>query len=183
MTYDNIISRTMAVSILNKWIAELITDADLDKCKFTEEEYGEVVTNSINKIQDVLVEKDYEVTDGELYDIVCTELINPIKNNTEEEKEKEEEEYNEKNDLLEHLEDLAFRHDIDLGYVSDGSYNLTVTHWLMQDEFTDVNIKVNNDEDFYTVTIPESKYFWLPITKEHLEMFVTQDPINKGEVE
>ncbi|AUV56963.1 hypothetical protein LM12_0188 [Staphylococcus phage vB_SauM_LM12] len=176
MVYDSIISRTMAVSILNKWIAELITDVDLDKCKFTEEEYGKVVTNSINKIQDVLIEKNYEVTDGELYDIVCTELINPIKNNTEEEK------HNEKNDLLEHLEDLAFRHDIDLEYVSDGSYNLTVTHWLMQDEFTDVNIKVNNDEDFYTVKIPESKYFWLPITKENLEMFLTQDPINKGEV-
>ncbi|WDQ44061.1 hypothetical protein ESA2_CDS65 [Staphylococcus phage ESa2] len=176
MVYDSIISRTMAVSILNKWIAELITDVDLDKCNFTEEEYGAVVTNSINKIQDVLIEKNYEVTDGELYDIVCTELINPIKNNTEEEK------HNEKNDLLEHLEDLAFRHDIDLEYVSDGSYNLTVTHWLMQDEFTDVNIKVNNDEDFYTVKIPESKYFWLPITKENLEMFLTQDPINKGEV-
>lgn len=176
MVYDSIISRTMAVSILNKWIAELITDVDLDKCNFTEEEYGAVVTNSINKIQDVLIEKNYEVTDGELYDIVCTELINPIKNNTEEEQ-------NEKNDLLEHLEDLAFRHGIDLGYVSDGSYNLTVTHWLMQDEFTDVNIKVNNDEDFYTVTIPESKYFWLPITKENLEMFLTQDPINKGEIE
>ncbi|BAO09415.1 hypothetical protein X577_gp138 [Staphylococcus phage S25-4] len=175
MVYDSIISRTMAVSILNKWIAELITDVDLDKCNFTEEEYGAVVTNSINKIQDVLIEKNYEVTDGELYDIVCTELINPIKNNTEEK--------NEKNDLLEHLEDLAFRHDIDLGYVSDGSYNLTVTHWLMQDEFTDVNIKVNNDEDFYTVTIPESKYFWLPITKENLEMFLTQDPINKGDIE
>ncbi|AJA41991.1 hypothetical protein [Staphylococcus aureus] len=176
MVYDSIISRTMAVSILNKWIAELITDVDLDKCNFTEEEYGAVVTNSINKIQDVLIEKNYEVTDGELYDIVCTELINPIKNNTEEEQ-------NEKNDLLEHLEDLAFRHDIDLGYVSDGSYNLTVTHWLMQDEFTDVNIKVNKDEDFYTITIPESKYFWLPITKENLEMFLTQDPINKGEIE
>ncbi|AIK69608.1 hypothetical protein P108_0161 [Staphylococcus phage P108] len=176
MVYDSIISRTMAVSILNKWIAELITDVDLDKCNFTEEEYGAVVTNSINKIQDVLIEKNYEVTDGELYDIVCTELINPIKNNTEEEQ-------NKKNDLLEHLEDLAFRHDIDLGYVSDGSYNLTVTHWLMQDEFTDVNIKVNNDEDFYTVTIPESKYFWLPITKENLEMFLTQDPINKGDIE
>ncbi|AII26877.1 hypothetical protein OZ71_gp037 [Staphylococcus phage MCE-2014] len=176
MIYDSIISRTMAVSILNKWIAELITDVDLDKCNFTEEEYGAVVTNSINKIQDVLIEKNYEVTDGELYDIVCTELINPIKNNTEEEQ-------NEKNDLLEHLEDLAFRHDIDLGYVSDGSYNLTVTHWLMQDEFTDVNIKVNKDEDFYTVTIPESKYFWLPITKENLEMFLTQDPINKGDIE
>ncbi|AFF28515.1 hypothetical protein [Staphylococcus phage SA3] len=176
MVYDSIISRTMAVSILNKWIAELITDVDLDKCNFTEEEYGAVVTNSINKIQDVLIEKNYEVTDGELYDIVCTELINPIKNNTEEEQ-------NEKNDLLEHLEDLAFKHDIDLGYVSDGSYNLTVTHWLMQDEFTDVNIKVNKDEDFYTVTIPESKYFWLPITKENLEMFLTQDPINKGEIE
>ncbi|QVD58008.1 hypothetical protein BT3_047 [Staphylococcus phage BT3] len=176
MVYDSIISRTMAVSILNKWIAELITDVDLDKCNFTEEEYGAVVTNSINKIQDVLIEKNYEVTDGELYDIVCTELINPIKNNTEEEQ-------NEKNDLLEHLEDLAFRHDIDLGYVSDGSYNLTVTHWLMQDEFTDVNIKVNKDEDFYTVTIPESKYFWLPITKENLEMFLTQDPINKGDIE
>lgn len=176
MVYDSIISRTMAVSILNKWIAELITDVDLDKCNFTEEEYGAVVTNSINKIQDVLIEKNYEVTDGELYDIVCTELINPIKNNTEEEQ-------NEKNDLLEHLEDLAFKHDIDLGYVSDGSYNLTVTHWLMQDEFTDVNIKVNNDEDFYTVTIPESKYFWLPITKENLEMFLTQDPLNKGEIE
>ncbi|AXU40211.1 peptidase membrane protein [Staphylococcus phage VB-SavM-JYL02] len=176
MVYDSIISRTMAVSILNKWIAELITDVDLDKCNFTEEEYGAVVTNSINKIQDVLIEKNYEVTDGELYDIVCTELINPIKNNTEEEQ-------NEKDDLLEHLEDLAFKHDIDLGYVSDGSYNLTVTHWLMQDEFTDVNIKVNNDEDFYTVTIPESKYFWLPITKENLEMFLTQDPINKGEIE
>ncbi|TFF00474.1 hypothetical protein E3U35_11225, partial [Histophilus somni] len=94
MVYDSIISRTMAVSILNKWIAELITDVDLDKCKFTEEEYGKVVTNSINKIQDVLIEKNYEVTDGELYDIVCTELINPIKNNTEEEK------HNEKNDLL-----------------------------------------------------------------------------------
>ncbi|BEU75581.1 hypothetical protein SNIID_1810 [Staphylococcus phage phiSNIID] len=176
MVYDSIISRTMAVSILNKWIAELITDVDLDKCNFTEEEYGAVVTNSINKIQDVLIEKNYEVTDGELYDIVCTELINPIKNNTEEEQ-------NEKNDLLEHLEDLAFKHDIDLGYVSDGSYNLTVTHWLMQDEFTDVNIKVNKDEDFYTVTIPESKYFWLPIIKENLEMFLTQDPINKGEIE
>ncbi|WBF04159.1 hypothetical protein VL14_ORF214 [Staphylococcus phage vB_SauM_VL14] len=176
MVYDSIISRTMAVSILNKWIAELITDVDLDKCNFTEEEYGAVVTNSINKIQDVLIEKNYEVTDGELYDIVCTELINPIKNNTEEEQ-------NKKNDLLEHLEDLAFRHDIDLGYVSDGSYNLTVTHWLMQDEFTDVNIKVNKDEDFYTVTIPESKYFWLPITKENLEMFLTQDPINKGDTE
>lgn len=176
MVYDSIISRTMAVSILNKWIAELITDVDLDKCNFTEEEYGAVVTNSINKIQDVLIEKNYEVTDGELYDIVCTELINPIKNNTEEEQ-------NEKNDLLEHLEDLAFKHDIDLGYVSDGSYNLTVTHWLMQDEFTDVNIKVNKDEDFYTVTIPESKYFWLPITKENLEMFLTQDPINKGDIE
>ncbi|UYE90353.1 hypothetical protein [Staphylococcus phage vB_SauM-V1SA09] len=176
MVYDSIISRTMAVSILNKWIAELITDVDLDKCNFTEEEYGAVVTNSINKIQDVLIENNYEVTDGELYDIVCTELINPIKNNTEEEQ-------NEKNDLLEHLEDLAFRHDIDLGYVSDGSYNLTVTHWLMQDEFTDVNIKVNKDEDFYTVTIPESKYFWLPITKENLEMFLTQDPINKGDIE
>ncbi|UXE02671.1 hypothetical protein Biyabedamokiny2_00101 [Staphylococcus phage Biyabeda-mokiny_2] len=176
MVYDSIISRTMAVSILNKWIAELITDVDLDKCNFTEEEYGAVVTNSINKIQDVLIEKNYEVTDGELYDIVCTELINPIKNNTEEEQ-------NKKNDLLEHLEDLAFRHDIDLGYVSDGSYNLTVTHWLMQDEFTDVNIKVNKDEDFYTVTIPESKYFWLPITKENLEMFLTQDPINKGDIE
>lgn len=176
MVYDSIISRTMAVSILNKWIAELITDVDLDKCNFTEEEYGAVVTNSINKIQDVLIEKNYEVTDGELYDIVCTELINPIKNNTEEEQ-------NEKNDLLENLEDLAFKHDIDLGYVSDGSYNLTVTHWLMQDEFTDVNIKVNNDEDFYTVTIPESKYFWLPITKENLEMFLTQDPLNKGEIE
>ncbi|MGI4599425.1 hypothetical protein ACR2XH_26440 [Klebsiella pneumoniae] len=97
MVYDSIISRTMAVSILNKWIAELITDVDLDKCKFTEEEYGKVVTNSINKIQDVLIEKNYEVTDGELYDIVCTELINPIKNNTEEEK------HNEKNDLLEQI--------------------------------------------------------------------------------
>ena len=37
MLYDNIISRTMAVSILNKWTSELITEADLDKCKFTEE--------------------------------------------------------------------------------------------------------------------------------------------------
>lgn len=180
MVYDNIISRTLAVSILNRWVEELITDVDLDKCRFTKEEYEEIMTNSINKIQDVLIEKNYEVTDGELYDIVCTELINPIKNNTEEEKE---EEHSEKNDLLEHLEDLAFRYDIDLRYVSNGSYNLTVTHWLMQDEFTDVNIKVNNDEDFYTVTIPESKYFWLPITKENLEMFLTQDPFNRGEVE
>lgn len=177
MTYDNIISRTMAVSILNKWIAELITDVDLDKCRFTEEEYSEVVTNSIDKIQDVLIEKNYEVTDGELYDIVCKELINPIKDNPIEE------ELHTKNELLEHLEDLAFKYEIDLGYVSDGSYNLTVTHWLMQDEYTDVNIKVNKDEDFYTVTIPESKYFWFPITKENLEMFLTQDPINKGEIE
>lgn len=177
MTYDNIISRTMAVSILNKWITELITDVDLDKCKFTEEEYAEVVTNSIDKIQDVLIEKNYEVTDGELYDIVCKELINPIKDNPIEE------ELHTKNELLEHLEDLAFKHEIDLEYVNDGSYNLTVTHWLMQDEYTDVNIKVNKDEDFYTVKIPEGKYFWLPITKDNLEMFLTQDPINKGEIE
>lgn len=177
MTYDNIISRTMAVSILNKWIAELITDVDLDKCKFTEEEYAEVVTNSIDKIQDVLIENNYEVTDGELYDIVCKELINPIKDNPVDK------DFNIKNDLLEHLEDLAFKHEIDLEYTSDNSYNLTITHWLMQDEYTDVNIKVNKDECFYTVKIPGSKYFWLPVTKENLEMFLTQDPINKGEIE
>lgn len=177
MIYDNIISRTMAVSILNKWVAELITDSDLDKCKFTEKEYSRVVTNSIDKIQNVLIEKNYEVTDGELYDIVCTELINPIKDNSIEE------EFHTENYLLEYLEDLAFKHEIDLEYTSDSSYNLTITHWLMQDEYTDVNIKVNNDENFYTVKIPGSKYFWLPVTKENLEMFLTQDPINKGEIE
>lgn len=175
MLYDNIISRTMAVSILNKWTSELITEADLDKCKFTEEEYAELVTNSINKIQDVLIEKNYEVTDGELFNIVYKELVNPIKDNPIEE------ELHTKNELLEHLEDLAFKYEIDLGYVSDGSYNLTVTHWLMQDEYTDVNIKVNRDEDFYTVSTPDSQYFWFPITKDNLEMFLTQDPINKGE--
>ncbi|WRW34319.1 hypothetical protein CF7_0168 [Staphylococcus phage CF7] len=177
MTYDNIISRTMAVSILNKWIAELITDVDLDKCKFTEEEYAEVVTNSIDKIQDVLIKKNYEVTDGELYNIVCKELINPIKDNPIEEKP------DTKNDLLEHLEDLAFKHGLDLSYSGDGSYDIVVTHWLMQDEFIPVNIVVNEGEDFYTVSTPDSQYFWFPITKENLEMFLTQDPINKGEIE
>lgn len=177
MTYDNIISRTMAVSILNKWIAELITDVDLDKCKFTEEEYAEVVTNSIDKIQDVLIKKNYEVTDGELYNIVCKELINPIKDNPIEEKP------DTKNDLLEHLEDLAFKHGLDLSYSGDGSYGIVVTHWLMQDEFIPVNIVVNEGEDFYTVSTPDSQYFWFPITKENLEMFLTQDPINKGDIE
>ncbi|XWX30468.1 hypothetical protein SRWNGXVU_CDS0029 [Staphylococcus phage PG-2021_16] len=175
MLYDNIISRTMAVSILNKWTSELITEADLDKCKFTEEEYGEVVTNSINKIQDVLIEKNYEVTEGELYGIVCTELINPIKDNTVVEK------FDTKNDLLEYLEDLAYKHGLDLSYSGNGSYDIVVTHWLMQDEFIPVNIVVNEGEDFYTVSTPDSQYFWFPITKDNLEMFLTQDPINKGE--
>ncbi|WBF81724.1 hypothetical protein [Staphylococcus virus vB_SurM-PSU5] len=175
MLYDNIISRTMAVSILNKWTSELITEADLDKCKFTEKEYGEVVTNSINKIQDVLIEKNYEVTEGELYNIVCTELINPIKDNTVADK------FDTKNDLLEYLEDLAYKHGLDLSYSGDGSYDIVVTHWLMQDEFIPVNIVVNEGEDFYTVSTPDSQYFWFPITKDNLEMFLTQDPINKEE--
>ncbi|WBF81158.1 hypothetical protein FMLHJGGC_00105 [Staphylococcus phage BSwM-KMM1] len=175
MLYDNIISRTMAVSILNKWTSELITEADLDKCKFTEEEYGKVVTNSINKLQDVLIENNYEVTEGELYGIVCTELINPIKDNTVVEK------FDTKNDLLEYLEDLAYKHGLDLSYSGDGSYDIVVTHWLMQDEFIPVNIVVNEGEDFYTVSTPDSQYFWFPITKDNLEMFLTQDPINKGE--
>lgn len=175
MLYDNIISRTMAVSILNKWTSELITEADLDKCKFTEEEYGKVVTNSINKIQDVLIEKNYEVTEGELYGIVCTELINPIKDNTVVEK------FDTKNDLLEYLEDLAYKHGLDLSYSGNGSYDIVVTHWLMQDEFIPVNIVVNEGEDFYTVSTPGSRYFWFPITKDNLEMFLTQDPINKEE--
>ena len=175
MTYDNIISRTMAVSILNKWIAELITDVDLDKCKFTEEEYAEVVTNSIDKIQDVLIEKNYEVTDGELYDIVCKELIDPIKDNTVAEK------FDTKNYLLEYLEDLAYKHGLDLSYSGNGSYDIVVTHWLMQDEFIPVNIVVNEGEDFYTVSTTGSQYFWFPITKDNLEMFLTQDPINKEE--
>ena len=175
MLYDNIISRTMAVSILNKWTSELITEADLDKCKFTEEEYGKVVTNSINKLQDVLIENNYEVTEGELYNIVCTELINPIKDNTVSEK------FDTKNDLLEYLEDLAYKHGLDLSYSGDGSYDIVVTHWLMQDEFIPVNIVVNEGEDFYTVSTPDSQYFWFPITKDNLEMFLTQDPINKEE--
>ena len=175
MLYDNIISRTMAVSILNKWTSELITEADLDKRKFTEEEYGKVVTNSINKLQDVLIENNYEVTEGELYNIVCTELINPIKDNTVAEK------FDTKNDLLEYLEDLAYKHGLDLSYSGDGSYDIVVTHWLMQDEFIPVNIVVNEGEDFYTVSTPDSQYFWFPITKDNLEMFLTQDPINKEE--
>ena len=175
MLYDNIISRTMAVSILNKWTSELITEADLDKCKFTEEEYGKVVTNSINKLQDVLIENNYEVTEGELYNIVCTELINPIKDNTVAEK------FDTKNDLLEYLEDLAYKHGLDLSYSGDGSYDIVVTHWLMQDEFIPVNIVVNEGEDFYTVSTTGSQYFWFPITKDNLEMFLTQDPINKEE--
>ena len=177
MAYDNIIYRAMAVSILNKWTSELITDVDLDRCKLTDDEYGALLTNSLDKIQDALVTENYEVTDGELYNIVCTELINPIKNNYKEEKQ------NTKNDLLEYLEDLAFKYGIDLNYVNDGSYNLTVAHWLMQDEYTDINIKVNKDEEFYTVRPSNSKYFWFPITKDNLEMFLTQDPIYKGEIE
>ncbi len=178
MLYDNIISRTMAVSILNKWTSELITEADLDKCKFTEEEYGEVVTSSINKIQDVLIEKNYEVTEGELYDIVCTELINPIKDNTIEDS--IDNKYD-RNDLVEYLEDLSYEHGLHLSYSGDGSYDIIVTHWLMQDEFIPVNIVVNEGEDFYTVSTTGSQYFWFPITKDNLEMFLTQDPINKGE--
>ena len=60
---------------------------------------------------------------------------------------------------------------------------MIVTHWLMQDEFIPVNIAVNEGEDFYTVSTPDSQYFWFPITKENLEMFLTQDPINKGDIE
>lgn len=178
MVYDNIISRTMAVSILNKWIAELITDVDLDNCKFTEEEYAEVISNATNKIQELLIERNFDVTDGEMYDIVCEQLINPIKTNTIEDS--IDNKYD-RNDLVEYLEDLAYEHGLDLSYVSDGSYDLTVTHWLMQDEFIPVNIVVNEGEDFYTVSTPDSQYFWFPIIKDNLEMFLTQDPINKEE--
>lgn len=180
MIYENIIARTQSLKVIAEYLPEAVTEHETNQV--TDEKYIELLNNTINKIENKLISDNFITTNGELYEIIEDYFVTPLHEEITSESYKES--FHGEDtliDLLNHFDEIVENLGLESYIEEDGSITVLVTHWLMQDEFTVVNFVINEGDDFYTVTLPNTgyQYFWIPVSKGNLETFLMQDPINK----